>query len=424
MEEKKLAILGGKKAISFKSPHWKWPPISKSKLESIINYYNLGEKKNSNGYPKIVEIFEKNFAKYQKRKFALTFNSGTSSIQAALFAVGVKPGDEVIAPSLTHFATATPIFALNAIPVLADCEMDTGNIDYKSIEKKISKKTKAIIVTHICGHPCEMNKIIKIAKKNKLYLIEDCSHAHGSTYKGKKVGNFGDIGCFSLDNNKILGAGEGGILVTDKKFFFERAMLTSDIANRIQNEIKIKSLKKYNDTGLGFKHRIHPVAAVIANNELKKLNFYIRKRNKTLSFFSNEIKKIPGLSPPKTRKYVNRGAYFGYRPFFYKGELNNISIEKFIKILRAENMEVRLAGNKPLHLLPLFSNKRNGPKFLNRKDKNFRNYKVGDLPKSVKFYYTTLSLPTFTFENKNLINQYIKALKKVCFYLSKNKIKI
>ncbi len=424
MKKKDLAIFGGKKAINFSQPHWKWPPSSSSKIKSILNYYKSGEKKNLMGYPKIVGEFEKNFANYQKRKYALTFNSGTSSLQAAFFSIGLKPGDEVIAPALTFHATATPIHSVNAIPVISDCESDTGNIDPESIKKNITKKTKAIVITHLCGHPCEMNEILKIVKKNKLFLIEDCSHAHGSKYKGVKVGNFGDIGCFSLDNNKLIAAGEGGILVTNNRKLFERALLSSDFASRIQNEIKLKSLKKYNETGLGFKHRIHPVSAAIANSELKKIKYYIKKRHKILNYFSKEIRKIPGISPPITKKYVTRGAYFGYRPFFESKKLNNISIHNFIRILQAEGMEVRQSGNRPLHLLPLFSSKKKGPKFLNKKSSGYRNYKKGNLPKSEKFYNSTISLPTFTFEKKKLIQAYIDTLKKVCYILSKNKLKI
>ena len=202
----KLAFYGGKKAIKFEKPHWKWPPQSKEKLSSVLKYYQLGEKKNKFGYPEIVEKFEKEFARYLNVKFALTANSGTSCLRAAFFAIGIKPGDEVIAPALTFHATATPILSLDAVPVIADCEEDTGNIDPISIEKNITKKTVGIVVTHLCGHHVKW-KDNENSKKYNLKLIEDCSHAHGSTYYGKKVGTFGDVGVFSLDN-KLLSAGE------------------------------------------------------------------------------------------------------------------------------------------------------------------------------------------------------------------------
>lgn len=422
-KKKYLAIQGGEKIIKYKSPHWKWPLNSKEKFSSIIKYYkneeNLFEKE---GYPSVVKRFEINFAKYQKKKYALALNSGTSTLLAAFFAIGIRPGDEVIAPSLTFHATATPIIALGAIPILADCTMDTGNICTEDIKKKINKKTKAIIVTHLCGHPCEMDELVEVCKKKNLFLIEDCSHAHGATYKNKKVGTFSDIACFSLDRNKLISAGEGGVLVTNNKDFFEKALIYSDYGPRVQNQIKTDYLRKFIDTGLGHKHRIHPVAAVIANSELKKICYYIKKRKQVLDYFSKKISSIPGLKPPITKKYVTRGAYFGYRPFFNTKELKNISIKNFIKILQAEGMEVRQAGNPPLHLCKIFS-KHKVP-LLNRNELSYKNYKKSDLPNSEKFYNSTISIPTFTFEKKKLINLYIKTFRKVCFYLNKHKVKI
>ena len=392
------------KSIKIKKPHWQWPPMSNMKISSIKKYYEDGELKNKNGYPKSVENFEKNFAKYQKKKFALTFNSGTSSLHAAFFAAGLKKGDEIISSSLTFHATTTPVMSLGLKPIFADSDFDTGNISPKSILKKITKKTKAIVITHLCGHPCEMDEILKIVKKYKLKLIEDCSHAHGSKYKGKKVGNFGDIGCFSLDNNKLLAAGEGGVLVTDKREYYEKAMLFSDFGSRVQNQIKLNKFKKYVDTGLGFKHRIHPVSAAIANAALEKIDFYIKKRHKTLSYFSKNLEKIDGLSPPITRNKCFRGAYFGYRPFYDKKKFSNTKIEKFISILQSKGLEVRLAGNKPLHMLNIFKIDKSNTK---------------KLPMSEKFYFSTLSFPTFTFEKKFLIDEYLRVLKEVSFALQK-----
>ena len=277
----------------------------------------------------------------------------------------------------------------------------------------------AIVITHLCGHPCDMDEIIKIVKKNKLYLIEDCSHAHLSTYKKRKVGTFGDIGVFSLDNNKLLAAGEGGILVTNKKFLFERALIVSDFGPRIFNQISNKNLRKFVDTGLGYKHRIHPASAAIANCELKKINYYINKRYITLKNFSKKIIKIPGISPPITRKNSTRGAFFGYRIFYNKKLLSNTSIDYFISLLQAEGMEIRKASNKPLQFLPLFT-KKYGANFLKKKYLNYRNFNDYSLKNSEYFYNNTLSLPTFTFENKKLIDSYIAAFEKVCNYLKFN----
>ena len=419
INKKDLAYYGGKKSIDFPKPHWMWPPKYKEKNQAVLDYYKK-EKYNKSGFPEIVEKFETNFKKYIGTKYALSLNSGTSALHAAFFAVGISNGDEVLAPSMTFHATAGPIIQVDGVPVICDCELDTGNIDPDDVEKKITKKTKAIVITHLCGHPCDMKRITRIIKKYNLFLIEDCSHAHGSTYYKKKVGTFGDIGVFSLDNNKLLAAGEGGILVTNKKFLFERALIVSDFGPRIFNQISSKNLRKFVDTGLGYKHRIHPASAAIANCELKKINYYINKRYITLKNFSKRIIKIPGISPPITRKNSTRGAFFGYRIFYNKKLLSNTSIDYFISLLQAEGMEIRKASNKPLQFLPLFT-KKYGANFLKKKYLNYRNFNDYSLKNSEYFYNNTLSLPTFTFENKKLVDSYIAAFKKVCNYLKFNK---
>ena len=422
MKKNDLAFFGGKKAITYKSPHWNWPPKSQEKIKAINDYYeNLNV--DQAYYPKVVKEFEKNFAEYQGRKYPLSFNAGTSAIHAAFFAIGIKEGDEVLVPALTFHSTAKPLMQLNAIPVVCDCETDTGNIDPKDIESKITSKTKAVIITHLCGHPCEMEKILSIVKKHNIYLIEDCSHAHGSKYKGKKVGNFGHIGCFSL-SNKILDAGEGGILVTDDKKLFEKALLFSDFSQRIFEEITIPEYRKFVETGVGLKLRIHPVAAIIANSELSNIDKYINKRHETLNYISDKISSIPGISPPITRQHMHRGAFFGYRPFFESEKLSDISIDSFIKLLKAEGMEVRKASNNPLHLLYLFSDLHKSYNFLNKNIDKYYKFKKILLPNSEKFYNSTISIPTFTFENTKLINEYIYAFKKVCTYLFENNSKI
>ncbi len=426
MKIEKLAIHGGIKSIDEAHPHWSWPVTSKEEIKAVAEFMKNGSK-NINGYPAIVAEFESEFANYHDTKFALTSNSGTSSLHAAFFAVGVSEGDEVIAPALTFHATASPLKQLNALPVLCDCEPDTGNINPIEIEKKITNRTKAIVVTHLCGHPCDMDEIMRISKKNNIAIIEDCSHAHGSLYKGKKVGTFGAIGCFSMNNTKMLSAGESGILITDNQELYERALLFSDFGPRLENGIKLKKHIRYRETGLGCKHRINPICAVIALEKLKKLDFYISSRKQRLDYLSQGLLDIPGLSPPVTRDHVTRGAYYGYRPFIIKKELNNIDINIFINALQAEGMEIRQSGNPPLHLLPLFKEPVSvinnfGISKIEHKNIDQRYfYNQGDLPVSEFFYNNTFSLPTFTFESEKLIDKYIKAFIKVCDYFTKNK---
>jgi len=407
MKRQDLAIFGGKKAITHPHPHWQWPPRSEAKNQAVLGYL-MEEKVNERGFPAIVSEFEGRFAAYHGRKYALALNSGTSTLHAAFFAVGLGAGDEIIAPTLTFFATATPVVQLGAIPVLCDCEPDTGNICPDDIKKRITKRTKAIVITHLCGHPCEMDAITEIARARGLALIEDCSHAHGATYRGKKVGTFGDIACFSLDNRKLLASGEGGILVTDDQRLFERALMLGDFGPRLFSDLTLPETARYRDTGFGCKYRIHPLSAAIANEEMNSLEHYIRLRKEKLDYLSKGIGAMPGIAPPHTRDYVTRGAYFGYRPFYRKHELNGLGLDVFLKILNAEGMEIRQSSHPPLHRLPLFTDK-------------WPRYRNVSLPHSEAFFNGTASLPTFTLEPFALIDGYIRAFEKVCGYFARNK---
>jgi len=392
-----LAINGGEPCIEAKLPHWHWPTTTEDDVEAVINEMKHG-KKNLSGYSEAVSVFEKNFAEYHDIQFALLMNSGTSSIYAALWAVGIRQGDEVIAPVLTFFSTATPIKHLNATPIFCDCLLETGCIDPEEIKKNITKRTKAVIITHLYGHPCDIEEITDICSENNLFLIEDCSHAHGATYKGKKVGTFGDLACFSLDSQKMLAAGEAGIMITKDRLLYERALVMCDYGPRLRNELTFEETKKFVDTGLGLKYRANSLAAALVNSRFKRLNSMIDERNRALRYLEDGLKGIPGIRPPVTRKCTTRGAYYGFKPFYVSGELGGLKRNEYINILKAEGMDIRTTGTPPLHLLPIFND----------------NYKKGDFPVSEEFYDSTVSLPTFSFDSdKRVIDEYITAFRKV-----------
>lgn len=400
-----LAIFGGPKMIERPQPHWCWPPKSPARTAAAVDYIE-NPKDNNRGYPLVVETFEKNFAAYHGRAFALGMNSGTTSLHAAFHAVGLGPGDEIIAPTMTFIATATPVMQLGASPVFCDCEPDTGNIDPADIRRKITPRTKAIVITHLCGHPCEMDEIMEIVRANDLYLIEDCSHAHGSTYNGKLVGTFGDIACFSL-GRKILSSGEAGVLITDDRLFFERALVLSDFGPRLFHELTLAETKPFVDTGLGLKGRMNPLSATVLNVELAALDGYIAQRIEKLDYLSAGITGLPGLAPPVTRPGCTRGGYYSYRPFYDPEELNGLTLEQFMSVLHAEGMEIRRSNNPPLHRLQLFVDANGGD--------------IADLPNSDKFFGATLSLPTFTLEPFDILDDYIRTFAKVCTYFSENR---
>lgn len=412
-----LAIFGGIPIIEETKPHFSWPEITEKDINDVINQLKSGEI-SVYGKTGILKEFEENFSKYHNMKYGIATNSGTTALLSAFFACNIGTGDEVIAPTYTFLATATPIFHVNAKPVLIDCEESTGNIDPQEIEKKITSRTKAVVINHTWGHPCEMDKIVDICKKYNLYLIEDCSHAHGALYKGRKVGTFGDVSCFSLQGNKIVSAGEGGILLTNSKEIYERATLLGHYRDRSKQEVTLPFYKQFIKTGYGLKLRIHVVGAVLALNSLNRLDQNIEDRNNTLNYFSQELEQFSFIKPPVTKKGMHRGAFYGYKPHYIKEKFHNIPLEKFVEALQKEGVDVKKPGSKPLHLLPLFQQLNQGiyeeswPRVSKDHIKSY--YRRGDFPIAEKFYSTTMSFPTFTkLESKKMIDKYILAIKKV-----------
>ncbi|MEK7518122.1 MAG: DegT/DnrJ/EryC1/StrS family aminotransferase [Patescibacteria group bacterium] len=411
--DKKLAIHGGEKAVSIPHPHFIWPPKS-----NTLEKKDLGEQrdkdisiKGSSGPIRELENEFKNFLE-NKIKYAITFNSGTSALLAAYFALGVDEGDEVISPAFTYHATVSPVFILRANPVLVDVDVNTWCIDPNKIEEKITKKTKVIVVNHQWGHPADMEEILKITRKYKLKLLEDCSHAHGSKYKERMVGAFGDIAVFSLQANKMMFAGEGGILVTNSTEYHDRATLFGHYRDRARDEIKNKFYQQFWFTGYGLKLRMSPYNAITAIYSLEKLKDRIASRKMCLTYFSKKLSQFTEITVPYIADYANMGAWYGFKPLYNSKSFHNISREKYIKALAAEGVEVKEPQSDALSRLPLYTIE---------EDKMFRDrshkyvFKSGDYPVAEKLASSALSLPTFTEwpKSKEIIDQYIQAFHKV-----------
>ncbi|HPQ20019.1 MAG TPA: aminotransferase class I/II-fold pyridoxal phosphate-dependent enzyme [bacterium] len=438
--EQKLAILGGEKAVKIPPPHWQWPAKYDEELQDIINQYKFGKSTNK-GIPEIVDKLETEFAAYHNAKYALALSSATACLHTAFFAAGVCSGVEVISPTYTFPATITPVFQLGGIPVLCDCFKDNGLIIPSEIEKKITKKTKVLVITHLWGHPCEMDEILKIVKKNKLLLIEDCSHAHLSTYKNQLVGTFGDIAVFSFDNQKMPASGEAGLLITNNQELYERCIVFSDFCGRNTSQIRLKKYLNFKETGIGLKYRIHPLGAAQAYFKFKKLQELNAMRNKMLLYFSDRLKEIKSIISPKIKENCTMGAWYGYKPLYNSLEVspdflakNNkllnftknkkqLHIQDYIKILNAEGVDVRQTVTPPLHRTFLFNKIKEVfkicPNFAVNKFDDYPKYKSKDFPNAEWYYKNHLSFPTFSFEkDKSLIDEYVEAIKKVEFNIS------
>ena len=284
---------------------------------------------------KYVTLFEKKFSQLFKTKYSLSLSSGTSGLHLAMKTLNIGIGDEVIVPNVTFAATVNSIINSGAKPVFVDIEKTTYNLNPNKILKKITKKTKAIICVHLYGQPCEMDQISKIAKKKRLYLVEDCAEALGSKYNGKFVSYFGDISVFSFFGNKTITTGEGGMLVTNKKDLFNKAKSLRDHG--------MDEKKKYWHNDVGFNYRMTNMQAAIGLAQLENVNDIIKRKIQIALKYEKEIDKLNPqirekiILPYKSKIFLNTFWLYNIRI----KDLNETKRDELIKRLRASGIECR-----------------------------------------------------------------------------------
>ena len=295
------------------------------------------------------EVFalEKEWASFYHAKFGISFNSATSGIYAALGAFQVGVGDEIIVPASTMSAVAVAPLFWNAVPVFADLDEKYGTICPKDIKKKITEKTKAIIVVHQFGTPADMGAIIEIAKEHNLRIIEDCAQAHLSTYKGKPVGSIGDIGVFSLNVNKTIQVGEGSVCITSDESLQLRLAL---IRNHGENAIDGIEIER-GINHLGHNLRMTEVHAAMSRCQLNKVKKLTESRMTLVNYLKDKLSSFPELTPYEGRPDCNN-TYYQF-PVFVKAE---IDVEDLIKKINTQGgYFIRLT--KPLYHLTVFNEK-------------------------------------------------------------------
>ncbi len=407
----KLAINGGKPVFDTKiKTHFPWPIISDSVKKAVLDQIDQDVSiYNRSG---IFEEFEDKFAQLHNKKYALLTSSGTAALHSMFVGINLQPGDEVICPAYTFYATVTPLLQTGAIPVLCDADEEDGNIDPREIEKKITNKTKAVIVTHMWGRACKMDEIRAICQKHSLKLLEDCSHAHGGEYKGEKLGTFGDAAAWSLQGQKIITGGEGGIILTDNQEIYIKALLLGHYNKRCKQEIDVNhKYYKYAVTGMGLKLRAHPLAIAIANEQLSHLEEWKTQKQKYAKLLTDNLSSIPGIITP-ILKEGESPAWYAYIIRYDSKQLNNLPVEKFFEALQAEGcVDADMPGSTcPLNTLPLFQT----PGELFPEYESKFGYSVGDFPKAEEFFQRAIKIPVWVNEaDLPIVEKYIEAIKKV-----------
>lgn len=351
MSKAALAILGGERAVASSPPDlFAWPLMSEEDEAAAIELLRKPNFADSES----VEALEKEFSQWLGARYALTCNSGTSAIEAAMFACGVGPGTEVIVPSLTHWASALPAFRLGAIVVFADIVPLTLNIDPASVSRLITTRTRAIVAVHQHGRPCDMDSLTALAKLHSVAVIEDASQALGSRYKDRKIGNIGDVAAFSI-NGKAISAGEGGMLMTNDRAFFERALAWGHDHRFASVNVRDPHLRRFAGLPLGWTtSRMHNLSAALARVQLRHLEGRMEIVNTAMNLFWDRLEGVPGIIPhrPPPQEGSTMGCW--YRPLaFYKSEeLDGLGLDRFADAVRAEGVECSLLSDfrRPLHL--------------------------------------------------------------------------
>ena len=414
--KKKLALLGGKPILGspLPEPHY----IGKEEIAAALKVLKTAKlsgfvaKNNEEflGGPWIKRL-ERGFCDYFGAKFSISVNSATSGLYAAVYAIGICPGDEVIVSPYTMSASATAILACSGVPVFVDVDIDNYCIDADKIEAAITAKTKAIIVVHLFGNPAEMDKIMRIAKKYNLRVIEDCAQAPGVLYKKRLVGTFGDAGIFSLNRHKTIQTGEGGIIVTDNKELALKLQLIRNHAEDIIDQMGIEARFNF----IGWNYKMTELEAAIGTAQITKLDRLNSIRIKNAQYLTSGLKRFDWIIPYRLTS-ENRAVYYRY-PFRYIKKELGIQRSTLIKAMQAEGLPINGGYVKPIYLQAIYKNKKskNDPYLSEMYKVSRHRYRNGLCPVAEKLYNEELLMSTITHTARNFkeVDFFIMAIEKI-----------
>ena len=351
-----LAMFGGKKAVRvplglYNSIGTEEEKAARNVIEGGVLSQFLGSwHKDFYGGPKVQE-FEKKCAEHFGVEYVVTVNSWTSGLVAAVGAIGVEPGDEVIVTPWTMCASATAILHWNAIPVFADIEQDTFCIDPEAVESQVTDRTKAIMAVDIFGHSADMAALAKIAEKHNLKIISDSAQAPGAEYQGKYAGTLATVGGYSLNHHKHIHTGEGGILVTDNPNIAERLQL---IRNHAEAVVQAKGVKNLSNM-IGHNFRLGEIECAIGIEQLTKLEGLVATRQQAAEKLTSSLKNLSGIRLPIIKESCTH-AYYIYAMVMDIEELG-VPRSLIIEALEAEGLRGLTAGYANVHMLPVFQHK-------------------------------------------------------------------
>lgn len=337
----------------------RWRQIRFADARRILSYAWRDVNAAAKGDGPVAE-FEERFARLTNTRYALAMNSGTAALHSAYFAVGVKPGAEVIVPGYTFFATAAPVLQCGARPVFCDVDPRTLLADADDAERCITPLTRAICVVHLWGNPAPLDRFVEIARRHGLALIEDCSHAHGASYRDRPVGSWGDIGCFSLQGPKAVSGGEAGIAVTNDPVLFDRMLVLGHYGRLKQGQARNTFDTDY--LSLGLKFRPHLYAILLALGSLSRLGELNARRGRNYDILRAELADCPAVQPIATTAHAVRGGFLEFILKYAPEHAGGWNHRAFAHAARAEGVPIEVERyarlgdrGRMLHETPVFT---------------------------------------------------------------------
>ena len=411
-----LALLGGPKAIKVDGGDiFRWPIVTSEDENAVLEVLRRGAMSGTD----VTLQFEQEIKEYFGSSYALCHNTGTAAIQAAMWACGVKRGDEVICQSMTYWGSALQAFSLGATVVFGEMDPQTLTLDPDDIESRITDRTKAIIVVHYSAYPTDMDPIMEIAGRRGVKVIEDVSHAQGGLYKGRLLGTIGHVGAMSIMSGKSLPSGEGGFLVTEDKEVYERAAAFGHYQR--MPTLDDPSLNSSSGMPLGgYKYRMHQLSSAVGRVQLANYSERMKVIQKAMNYFWDQMEGIPGIKAhrPAAESGSTMGGWYAAKGLYVTEELGGLSVSRFCEALNAEGFEYRImpGANILMHLHPVMNEVDvygdGRPTRIAFSDRDLRQG-LGSLPITESLPEKCLSVPWFKHFRPEVIDEYVKAFRKV-----------
>lgn len=370
------------------------PLIEQAEIDEVVTSLKSGWL----GTGPKVHKFEEMFKEYKGVKYAMALNSCTAALHLSMLAIGIKPGNEVILPSMTFASTANAVIHAGGKPILVDCEKDTMNMDPEDIERQITPKTKAIIPVYFAGRPCNMDRIVDIANKHNLKIVEDAAHAIEAEYNGKKTGTFGDIGCFSFYVTKNIITGEGGMAITNVEEYANKIKRLSfhGICKDKLHSSSDKKYKHYQVIDRGFKLTMMDIQAAIGIHQLPRVEKYWERRKEIWERYNEAFKDLPVFIPAP----IPNGVKHSYHLYTLLLDIDklNITRDEFLFEMAKRNIGVGV-HYIALHLQPYYQQK--------------YGYKQGDFPNADWISDRTVSIPLSAKLTDNDVQDVINTVREI-----------